>query len=318
MDERPEISVIIPIFNEEDNIPSLYDELTTVLEGLERRWEVVAVDDGSTDASFARLAEIHQSDPRWRIISFRRNFGQTAAFSAGFEHARAPIVVTMDADLQNDPKDIPRFLERLDEGFDIVSGWRVKRKGGFFSRRLPSFVANRLISSSTGVVLHDYGCSLKAYRSELLEHIHLYGDLHRFIPAIASQYGARITEIEVNDRVRRHHTSKYGFGRTLPVLLDLLTVYFLLSFGSRPLRFFGGAGLVVGAVGIVTNVYLSVLKLGFGESIGNRPLLLFGLLMTIVGVQLIAMGLLAELVMRVYYEGSSITPYAIREVLEDR
>lgn len=318
MDDRPEISVIIPIFNEEDNIPSLYDELTTVLEGLDRRWEVVAVDDGSTDASFARLVAIHQSDSRWRIISFRRNFGQTAAFSAGFEHARAPIVVTMDADLQNDPKDIPRFLQRMEEGFDIVSGWRVKRKGNFFSRRLPSFIANRLISSSTGVVLHDYGCSLKAYRSELLQHIHLYGELHRFIPAIASQYGARITEIEVNDRVRRHHTSKYGLARTMPVLLDLLTVYFLLSFGSRPLRLFGGTGLVVGTVGIVTNVYLSVLKLGFGEAIGNRPLLLFGMLMTIVGVQLIAMGLLAELVMRVYYEGSSRTPYAIREVLEDR
>jgi glycosyltransferase involved in cell wall biosynthesis len=316
MNDRPEISVIIPIFNEENNLSALYGELTPVLEGLGRSWEVVAVDDGSTDGSFARLAEIHQSDARWRIVRFRRNFGQTAAFSAGFEHARAPILVTMDADLQNDPHDIPRVLRRLEEGFDIVSGWRVKRRGGFFSRRIPSFVANRLISSSTGVVLHDYGCSLKAYRSELLEHVHLYGELHRFIPAIASQYGARITEIEVNDRERRHHASKYGLSRTMPVLLDLLTVYFLLSFGSRPLRFLGGAGFVFGGVGILTNVYLSVLRIGFGEAIGNRPLLLFGLLMTIVGVQLVAMGLLAELVMRVYYEGSSRTPYAIREILE--
>ena len=317
MAERPGVSIVIPVFNEADNIAPLAEELRSALARLDGGYEVLAVDDGSTDASLEELRRVHAEDPRWRIVRLRRNFGQTAAFSAGFEHARAPVVVTMDADLQNDPRDIPRLLEVLAEGYDIVSGWRRQRAGSLLGRRLPSFVANRLISSSTQVRLHDYGCSLKAYRAEVLELVHLYGDLHRFIPAVASQYGARIAEVEVADRRRRHHRSKYGLGRTYRVVLDLLTVYFLLGFGSRPLHFFGGLGLLCGAAGVGINLYLTVLKVFYGQSIGDRPLLQLGLLATIVGVQLVAMGLLGELVMRAYYEGSRKRPFAVREVIED-
>jgi glycosyltransferase involved in cell wall biosynthesis len=313
--DPPEISVIVPILDEADNLVELYRELTPVLESLGTSFEVVAVDDGSTDATFERLAAIHAEDGRWQVIRFRKNFGQTAAFAAGFDHARGSVIVTMDADLQNDPADIPRFLEAIESGVDIVSGWRQDRKGSLLLRRLPSFLANRFISSSTGVRLHDYGCSLKAYRADVVENVELYGELHRFIPAIASQYGARITELKVIDRQRRHHRSKYGIGRTVPVMLDLLTVYFLLGFGTRPLRFFGGLGLAAGVLGTGVNVYLSILKLAYGHSIGDRPLLLLGLLLTIVGVQLVAIGLVAELVMRTYYAGSERRPYAIRSRL---
>lgn len=311
----PEISVVIPVFDEADNIPVLQVELTAVLEEIVPSWEVVVVDDGSTDESFERLRAVSAADPRWRVIRFRRNFGQTAAFAAGFVAARGPVVITMDADLQNDPKDIPRLLATLEEGFDVVSGWRVHRMGSWVLRRLPSWLANRIISTTTGVNLHDFGCSLKAYRSEILRDLELYGDLHRFIPAVAARFGARITEIPVNDRERTHHRSKYGLGRTFSVVLDLLTVFFLLGYGSRPLRFFGGFGLAAVLTGGSVNGYLTVLKLGYGAAIADRPLLLFGLLLIIVGVQLIAIGLLAELVIRTYFAAARKPPYAIREHL---
>lgn len=317
MSATPELSIVLPFYNEADNVEPLRAELTDALEKLGRSFEIVAVDDGSTDDTFARLAAAQQADKRWTVVRFRRNFGQTAAFAAGFDHARGKVIITMDADLQNDPADIQKLLEKLDEGYDIVSGWRQNRKGGALNRRLPSFMANRLISRSTGVALHDYGCSLKAFRADVVQYIELYGELHRFIPAIASRFGARIAEVPVNDRPRMHHASKYGIGRTFKVLLDLLMVYFLLGFGSRPLHFFGGVGTAVGGTGFALGVYLSILKLGFGTAIGNRPLLLLSVLLIVVGVQFIAMGMLAEMVMRSHYESSGKKPYAVRELLRD-
>jgi glycosyltransferase involved in cell wall biosynthesis len=311
----PELSVVIPVLNEADNIQPLQEELTSVLDRTGIAWQVIAVDDGSSDGSFERLCEAHARDPRWRVIRFRRNFGQTAAFSAGFAAASSPVVITMDADMQNDPGDIPRLLEVLANGFDVVSGWRVQRVGSWLRRRLPSRLANWVISTSTGVKLHDYGCSLKAYRAEILESIELYGELHRFIPAIASRDGARIAEIPVNDRERVHESSKYGLGRTFAVVLDLLTVFFLLGYGWRPLRFFGGVGLGAIVAGSAINLYLTVVKLAYGQPIADRPLLLLGLLLTIVGVQLVAIGLLAELVMRTYFAARRRPAYAIRERL---
>ncbi len=311
----PDLTVVVPVLDEADNIWPLHAELSAALDGTGLSWEVVAVDDGSVDVSFERLREVHAADARWRVIRFRRNFGQTAAFAAGFAAARAPIIVTIDADLQNDPADIPRFLEILDEGYDVVSGWRVRRVGSWVLRRAPSAVANRLIAAVTGVKLHDFGCSLKAYRTDVVRDLELYGELHRFIPAIASRAGARIAEIPVNDRPRAHHQSKYGLGRVFSVMLDLLTVFFLLGYGSKPLRFFGGLGAVAVAVGCSINLYLTLSKLILGAAIADRPLLLLGLLATIVGVQLVAIGLLAELVMRTYHAAADKPPYAIRERL---
>ncbi len=312
----PEISVVIPLYNEAENIPGLKDELGTVLDGLGLPYEVVIVDDGSRDDSFARLKALHEADPRWRVIRFRRNFGQTAAMAAGFDAARGEIIVTIDADLQNDPNDIPKLLDKMNEGFDVVSGWRVNRKEPFFSRRLPSMTANRLISRTTGVSLHDYGCTLKAYRSEVAKSVELYGELHRFIPALASSIGITITEVPVNDRARQFGTSKYGISRTFRVMLDLLTVSFLLSYGTRPLHVFGGLGLISGAIGSVLLVYLGYIRLVLGNDIGNRPLLLLAVLFVILGVQMISMGLLAEMITRAYHESRNKPIYAILEVLD--
>ena len=234
MSSSPTLSVVIPLYNEADNVDNLYNQLHAALEELKQPYEVIIVDDGSTDDSFARLKSIHTRDPRWQIIQFRRNFGQTAAISAGFRHARGQIVVTLDADLQNDPNDIAALLAKLEEGYDIVSGWRVHRKEPLLTRRIPSQVANWLISRTTGIRLHDYGCSLKAYRREVAQGVRLYGDLHRFIPALASQMGVRVAEIPVNDRPRHAGKSKYGLSRTFRVFLDLIGVIFLLSYFHRP------------------------------------------------------------------------------------
>ena len=311
----PELSIVIPLYNEAESIEPLYAELSAVLEGLGRPYEVIVVDDGSQDGSFERLREIHQRDPRWQVIRFRRNFGQTAAFSAGFTAARGEIVITSDADLQNDPRDIPRLLEKMAEGYDIVSGWRVQRKEPFLSRRLPSLIANRMISNATGVVLHDYGCSLKAYRREVIKQVRLYGELHRFLPAIASWMGVRVAEVPVNDRPRAFGSSKYGISRTFKVLLDLITVRFLLGYATRPLHIFGGVGLALGFIGVVIGSYLVYVKLVLGQNIGSRPLLLLAVLLVVLGVQMISMGLLAEMVMRTYHEVQDKPIYAIREWL---
>jgi glycosyltransferase involved in cell wall biosynthesis len=313
----PELSIVIPLYNEAENVEPLYAELTAALAQAGKSYEVIVVDDGSRDDSFARLKEIHGRDPRWRIIRFRRNFGQTAGFSAGFAAARGEIVITSDADLQNDPRDIPKLLAKMAEGgYDIVSGWRVNRKEPFFSRRLPSMLANRMISSSTGVVLHDYGCSLKAYRREVVKNIRLYGELHRFIPALASWMGVTVAEAPVNDRARRFGKSKYGISRTFRVLLDLITVRFMLGYATRPLQVFGRAGLLSAGLGLLCGLYLTFVKLALGQNIGTRPLLLLAVLLVILGVQMISMGLLAEMITRTYYETQDKPIYMIREQLD--
>ena len=311
----PELSIVIPLYNEAENVEPLYAELSAALAETGRSYEVLIVDDGSRDDSFARLKAVHERDPRWRIIRFRRNFGQTAGFSAGFDAARGAIIITSDADLQNDPRDIPKLLEKMDEGFDIVSGWRKDRKEPFLSRRLPSLMANRMISSSTGVALHDYGCSLKAYRRDVVKNIHLYGELHRFIPAVASAIGATVAEVPVNDRARRFGSSKYGISRTFRVFLDLITVRFLLGYATRPLHVFGGIGLLMAGLGLLFGMYLTFVKLILGENIGNRPLLMLAVLLVILGVQMVSMGLLAEMITRTYYEAQNKPIYVIREQL---
>jgi glycosyltransferase involved in cell wall biosynthesis len=312
---NPDLSIVIPLYNEAENVQPLHSELTAALEPTGLTYEVVVVDDGSRDGSYDCLKAVHQEDPRWTVIRFRRNFGQTAGFAAGFAAARGKIVVTSDADLQNDPQDIPRLLAKMAEGYDIVSGWRVQRKEPYLSRRLPSMLANRMISGATGVVLHDYGCSLKAYRSEVVKNLRLYGDLHRFIPAVASWMGVTVAEVPVNDRARRFGRSKYGITRTFRVMLDLITVRFMLGYATRPLHIFGGLGLIAGALGVLIGLYLTFVKLALGENIGNRPLLLLAALLVILGVQMISMGLVAEMVMRTYHEAQNKPIYAVREYL---
>jgi glycosyltransferase involved in cell wall biosynthesis len=318
MNDEFELSIVIPLFNEEENVEPLYAQLKEALESLKQSYEIIIVDDGSTDRSFGLLKGLQAQDKRLKVIRFRRNFGQTAAFAAGFEHARGQVVVTMDADLQNDPADIPRLLEKLEEGYDVVSGWRVERwKSAWLTRRLPSVVANRLISQTTGVHLHDYGCSLKAYRSEVVKNINLYGELHRFIPAMASWMGVSVAEIPVHYRSRQFGQSKYGMSRTIKVILDLLTVRFLLSYSTRPIHIFGSLGLAMSGLGGILGLYLSVVKLALGQDIGSRPLLLLAILLMVLGVQMITMGLLGELVVRTYHESQGKRIYVVREILEE-
>jgi glycosyltransferase involved in cell wall biosynthesis len=314
---RPELSVVIPVFDEEASLAALHRELTETLAAWGRAYEIIAVDDGSRDGSFAALAALQARDPRLRVIRFRRNFGQTAAFSAGFAHARGRYIVTSDADLQNDPRDIPLLVSTLEEGgYDIVCGWRRQRKDPWLSRRVPSMVANRLISWATGVNLHDYGCSLKAFRAEVVKPLKLYGEMHRFLPAIASEQGVRIAEVVVNHRPRRHGSSKYGISRTLRVILDLLTVKFMLSYATRPLQIFGLVGFAMGALGALITGYLAFVRLTGQQSIGNRPMLFFGGLLIITGIQLVTLGLLAEVQVRTYHESQDKPTYVIREIVE--
>lgn len=311
---RPTLSIVIPVFNEEENVPLLAEEIRRALDPQEVAYEVVAVDDGSTDGTWARLESVRAQDPRWILVGLRRNFGQTAAMSAGFDHARGDVIVTLDGDLQNDPADIPRLLA-LTKDHDVVSGWRKVRQDPFLSRRLPSMLANWLISRVTGVRLHDYGCTLKAYRREVVEHLHLYGEMHRFIPAIASWMGISLAEVETRHRPRRFGRSKYGITRTLRVILDLITVKFLLSFATKPIQFFGLLGLLAAGVGIAIGGYLTALKLAFGAQIGGRPLLFLGILLILVGVQFLVMGLLGEMLVRVYHESQRKPIYMVKRVL---
>ncbi len=313
-----ELSVVIPIRNEAASLPELHRELTETLVAWGRSYEIIVIDDGSTDESFAILSAQQAADPHLRVIRFRRNFGQTAAFAAGFAYARGRIVVTSDGDLQNDPRDIPKMVEMLDRGYDIVCGWRKARKDKLLSRRVPSMVANRIISSATGVRLHDYGCSLKAFRGEIVKEMKLYGEMHRFLPAIASEQGVAIAEIVVNHRARQHGKSKYGIGRTVRVVLDLLTVKFLLSYSTRPSQIFGLLGLGMFGLGGLITAYLAYVRLTGEQSIANRPLLLFGILLAFTGVQLVTLGLLAELQVRTYHESQNKPTYYIRDVLDTR
>lgn len=317
------LSVVIPLYNEEESIPELYRALTdvlnrTVLEGKKVSYEVIVVDDGSTDQSFARLRNLSLNDERFKVIQLRRNFGQTVAFAAGFDYAKGNIVITMDADLQNDPADIPKLLAKMNEGYDIVSGWRKDRKDRFLDRRLPSIIANSLISNITDVRLHDYGCSLKAYRRDVLKEVHLYGEMHRFIPALASQVGGSLAEVSVNHRARQFGTSKYGIGRTIRVVLDLVTVWFFGSYVTRPLHVFGTIGLGSFCLGFLLGLYLTLVKFVLGDDIGGRPLLVLAVLLVVVGVQLITMGLLGEMIIRTYHESQSKPIYVVREVLSSR
>ena len=311
--DRPTLSIVIPVFNEEENIPILADEIRRALEPQGIVYEVIAVDDGSTDGSWARLEAVRAADPRWILVALRRNFGQTAALSAGFDHARGEVIVPLDGDLQNDPADIPRLLALAAE-YDIVSGWRKNRQDRLLSRRLPSLLANWLISKVTGIHLHDYGCTLKAYRREVVEHLRLYGEMHRFIPAIASWMGITIVEVETHHRPRRFGRSKYGITRTVRVVLDLITVKFLLSFATRPIQVFGMLGMGAVGIGVAIGAYLTSLKLFLGAQIGGRPLLFLAVLLIVVGVQFVVMGLLGEMLVRVYHESQRKPIYMVKRV----
>jgi glycosyltransferase involved in cell wall biosynthesis len=311
----PDLSVVIPVLNEAPNLEPLHRELTESLGRLGRPYELIFVDDGSTDESFETLARLQRDDPRVRVAQLRRTFGQTAAFAAGFALARGAIIVTADGDGQNDPADIGALTRRLDQGFDVVCGWRQNRKDPFLSRRLPSHIANRLISWATGVRLNDYGCSLKAFRAEVLKPLRLYGEMHRFLPALAGEIGARIGELPVNHRARRAGRSKYGLGRTFRVMLDLLTVKFLASYATRPLQIFGLVGGVMGLAGAILLGVLGYQKIVLQVELANRPIVLLGILLVFTGVQLVTLGLLAEMLARTYHESQGKPIYVIRQVL---
>ncbi len=316
MDRKsPQISVVVPVLNEQDNIEPLYEQITQTLDD-KYKYEIIFVDDGSSDNSFAILSRLQKADSKVRVIRFRKNFGQTAALSAGFAHARGEIIAAIDADLQNDPVDIPKMIDKLEEGFDVVSGWRKKRHDKVITRLVPSKIANWLISKITGVKLHDYGCTLKAYRKEILAEIKLYGEMHRFIPALASWSGARIAEMQVNHRPRTAGSAKYGLERTLKVLLDLITVKFLLSFSTKPIQLFGGWGFLALFLGGASGIVVVLMKILKSVDMTGNPLLYLTILLLVIGVQFIFMGLLAELLVRTYHESQNRPTYVIKEILE--
>ncbi len=316
MTDKTKISLVVPIFNEEPNIDSFMEEVIPVLENLDSDFEIIAVDDGSDDGSYEKLSSWREKESRIKVIRFRANFGQTAAFSAGFDKASGETVITIDADLQNDPADIPAMIDLLDKGYDIVSGWRKDRKDKMLSRRLPSIIANKIISMTTRVNLHDYGCSLKVFHKDVIKNIRLYGEMHRFIPAIASWMGVKVVEIPVNHRPRVAGVSKYGIGRTVRVILDLVTVKFLLSYSTRPIQIFGLIGLGSGMTGFFLALWLSIEKYFFDAPLSNRPALLLAVLLIFIGVQFISMGLLAEIQTRTYHESQNKPIYVVRNVLE--
>ncbi|MBN1804914.1 MAG: glycosyltransferase family 2 protein [Sedimentisphaerales bacterium] len=313
--QGPELSVVVPLLNEQDNIGPLCDQITHILKD-KYLYEIIFVDDGSTDNSLDILADLQKKDNRIRVISFRKNFGQTAAMSAGFTYAKGKIIIAMDADLQNDPADIPAMIDKLNEGFDVVSGWRKKRHDNAIKRRLPSKIANWFISAITGVKLHDYGCTLKAYRREVLEETKLYGEMHRFIPALASWSGAKIAEMVVNHRPRTAGKTKYGIGRTLKVILDLITVKFLGSFSTKPIYIFGGLGLASGIAAIASAWYVIYQKIAYDFAINRNPVLVLTALLITTTIQFILMGLLAELLVRTYHESQNRPTYVIKQILE--
>ena len=313
--DLPQISVVVPLLNEQDNLVQLYQETTEALEG-KLSFECIFVDDGSTDDSFAILRSLQEKDERLRVIRLRRNFGQTAAMSAGFAHARGAVIIPMDADLQNDPRDIPMLVAKLDEGYDVASGWRKKRQDAALTRLLPSLIANWLIARITGVRIHDYGCTLKAYRREVLEEIRLYGEMHRFIPALASWSGARVAECVVHHRPRTAGIAKYGLGRTFKVLLDLITVKFLGSFSTKPIYVFGGLGGLTGILACLVGMVVIVQKVGRNHlDMTGNPLLILTAVLMITTVQFVLMGLIAELLVRTYHESQGRPTYVVKETL---
>jgi len=309
------LSIVIPVYNEEDSLPELFTQLRNSLEAVAREAEVILVDDGSADASFAGMKRLAAGDRRFRLVRFRRNYGQTAAMSAGFDAATGDVIVTMDADLQNDPADIPLLLDKLDQGYDVVSGWRKNRQDRLLSRRLPSVLANRLISRLTGVHLNDYGCTLKAYRKAIISDVNLYGELHRFVPVLAAIVGGRVTEVSVNHRARLYGQSKYGIGRTTRVVLDLLTVKFLLQYATRPMQLFGKWGLYTlvasGLVGAAT-LYMKFFE---QMSINRNPLFILCIFLFFGGVHFLVLGLLGEMITRTYHETQKKSIYNIAETV---
>lgn len=309
------ISIILPVYNEEENLGEMNAEITGVVENMDVEYEIIYIDDGSTDRSFEILSALREENQNIKIIQFRRNFGQTAGLAAGFDYASGDVIITMDSDRQNDPNDIPMLLEKINEGYDLVSGWRFDRQDAWLSRKLPSKIANGLISKITGVKLHDYGCSLKAFRKDVVENLELYGEMHRFIPAIASWMGVRIAEVKVNHRARVAGTSKYGISRTFRVVLDLVTVKFLLQYSARPIHFFGGIGLASGVTGFLIAFVMLIQKLFFNVALGDRPLLLLAVLLMFIGIQFITFGLLGELMTRTYHETQNKPIYVIRQLM---
>jgi glycosyltransferase involved in cell wall biosynthesis len=310
-----DLSIVVPIFNEEENIPILYERITGALAASGLAYELILVDDGSVDRSFPLLQGFAAQDSRVKVIRFRRNFGQTAAMAAGFSAATGRVVVPMDGDLQNDPSDIPRLLAKIDEGYDVVSGWRKDRQDTFINRKLPSIIANGLISRLTGVHLHDYGCTLKAYRREVLDGINLYGEMHRFVPALASQVGARVTELPVMHHPRLYGTSKYGISRTVRVVLDLMTVKFLLQYSTKPIQLFGKWGIYTLGAGFCTGMGTLYMKLFEHVSMNRNPLLILTAFLLFMGVQFIVLGLLGEVNARTYYEAQGKPIYVVRDRL---
>ena len=310
------LSVIVPIFNEVESLPVLIAKIADVLQESKRSYEIIAVDDGSQDGSAELLQKLARSRHDLVAIIFRRNYGQTPAMAAGFQYAKGKIMITLDGDLQNDPADIPKLVAKVEEGYDLVSGWRKNRQDNRLTRLLPSKIANWMIGGVTGVKLHDYGCSLKAYRREVISDMNLYGELHRFLPALAYIEGAKITEIPVRHHARRFGQSKYGLGRTFRVVMDLLTIFFLKKFLTRPMHIFGLGGLILLITGLLLGTYLTFLKLIIGLSIGNRPLLILAVLLILTGIQLLISGLLAELIMRTYHESQKRPIYRVRQVVK--
>lgn len=320
-----DLSLVIPVYNEEENLRPLAGEIRAALAPTGLDYEVILIDDGSRDRSFDCMRELCAEDDRLVAVRFRRNYGQTAAFAAGFNEARGRVIVTLDADRQNDPADIPRLLDELDKGYDVVNGWRANRQDGFLLRRLPSKIANWLIATTSGVHLRDRGCSLRAFRAYVVDDLHLYGELHRFIPEMVNFAGFTMSEVPVNHRPRLAGESKYGISRTFRVILDLITIQFLRKYGDRPMQLFGRVGIILGGLGGLIGLYLTAIKLGAGITgglegfnatrIGDRPLLLLAVLLIILGVQFLVMGLIAELIVRTYYETQNKTVYRIQEIV---
>lgn len=309
------LSIVIPIYNEEDNIDPLYAEIIAAVDGKYENFEIIFINDGSPDRSLTRLKALNEKDGRVKIINFRKNFGQSTAISAGFDYCKGDVVVTLDGDLQNDPADIPLIVSKVMEGYDIVNGWRKDRKDKLITKKIPSFFGNKLISFITKVKLHDYGCTLRGFTREVVKNLKLYGEMHRYIPAIASRMGIKSIEIPVNHRERRFGKSQYGLSRTYRVVLDLISIKFLLSFSHRPLQMFGGLGILMMGSGFLSGLWLTYVKYFRGEAIAGRPLLFFTVLMIFLGFQLITLGLIAEMLTRIYHEGLNKNVYAVRDFI---
>ncbi|GAC1448819.1 MAG: glycosyltransferase family 2 protein [Desulfuromonadaceae bacterium] len=308
-----DISIVVPVYNEQDNVEAIYSAISSVLRAMDCSYEIFMVDDGSSDGSYNLLTKLASEDSCLKVIRFRRNFGQTAAMSAGFDSAKGDIIIPMDGDLQNDPADIPRLIEKIHEGYDVVSGWRRDRKDTFVTRKIPSLFANALISRLTGVHLHDYGCTLKAYRREVLDGINLYGEMHRFVPALASQFGAKVTELPVNHFPRLHGVSKYGISRTLRVILDLMTVKFLMAYSTKPIQLFGKWGIYTMLAGVGTGTMTIYMKIFEHFNMNRNPLLILTAFLFFMGVQFIVLGLLGELNARTYFESQGKPIYAVKD-----